>query len=81
MTAKPIIALPGRQATRDPALPGLAQALDAAAIGELAAKQGLVTPGAELAIRYVRYQPGRSAHITYEMTVAGSTSTACPRSR
>jgi phosphotransferase family enzyme len=67
----PITAPPGRQATHDPALPGLARALDPAAMAELAAERGLVPPGADLAIRHVRYHPGRSAHVTYDAAGPG----------
>jgi Phosphotransferase enzyme family len=73
MSATSPMAIPTRQATWDAALPGLAHAFDPAAIGRLLADRGFVVPGAGLAIRHVRYHPGRSAQIAYEVTGAGDT--------
>lgn len=58
-----------RQATADPALPGLALALDPELVGGLLARRGALAAGARLLIRHVRYHPRRGAWIAYE-TVA-----------
>ena len=58
----------GRQVAHDPVLPGLARALEPERICALLAARGALPATAALAVRYVRFHPGRSAWVTYEAT-------------
>lgn len=57
-----------RQVAYDPTLPGLTGALDPDQVRALLVAHGALPATAGLAVRYVRFHPGRGAWITYEAT-------------